>query len=1159
MWLLVGTEDCLGYLGHSAHVVNVRFSEDGSRLCSVGGRDRAVFQWSVDVEAKPQLHAAKARKEIDVKEVPQRKRVPKLPAGAVKDEEEEEKEEEQQRKAAKGAPKPSKPMKKPYVQQSARIGEEQAKESYTVAIKFPNKRSSVGNGTLSLTFEFADGSSWSVDASPQEHGLRKGQTAQWKTKLKAGNVDIQNVHVATTMEETWLIDKIMATRDSTGRRLDFLLYGPIDQGGKSIARTVAKKGSRDTGEQQLELIVHTAEKSGSGTEAWIYCKLEGEEASTETMALDRDRPRFQEGSRDAFSRVVAQLGKLKSATMTHNESGKPWGLEKLEVISPDSGETYSFKGDVRINQGESAQLYPSEAVTASAYKVMIQTADAKGAGLVTEGLPSIKMMGKNKSGEQVETAEKSLDTGYRDQFARGKEDTIFLTSSLLDELDQAVLKLEDEGGSEWKVEWVWIQNVDTGWSKNMKPTNFWLNNETEFMQTLYPEEKEPSGARSGQNEYEIRVRTADERLAGTQAKVRMCLSGELEGQERATRTILLENSAENFTRGNEDVFTVYAKDVGNISSIDLWHDGTGENPEWKVEYIQVANLTTGSRAFFYIDTLLNSQNDNAISAEPRSPPAETEKLTYAIHVYTSDERGAGTSADVYVDIKGSEGSTGRRELSASNDSFQRGSTDTFRIETAFLGDLEAVHIGHSDKGAFSGWHLDKVIVECESANSEGQSKRAVFPHRGWLSSKDPPYKTEVRLFPDLDDDGTAERPAGYQEYEYVVKVYTSDVRGAVTTSTVSIELVGSEGAIGPYPLDEGEFDRNSVDRISLRAPDIGELSQCIVSIDGKGWRPDWHCAQLEIFSSATGENYVFPCNKWFSEKEQKGGKLKRNLLQGIGEKGVDEGKRNYKISVYTTDRSGAGTDASVTLTVKGNKAAIQDEPLENTGNTFGRGQEDTFFITSDDIADVSEEGEWLLEEVAIETDGGFWSPKWHLSHFTILDPALNIEATFRCHGWIDKKNRRRMWRREGGVPGEQALEKEGGVEDEVWYRIRVLTGDKMWASTDETITFTFVNSDGEWWTPPLPQDRSTFEKGDLRAFSKLLPTCRVANESLLLLAGKESEMMVSRVEDFGDFAELRVAPLEDKWLMEEVSIQNYGDGREWKFLKCVFAQPCLPF
>ena len=43
---------CMVHRGHSAHVTNVCFNADGSRVISVGGNDRCVFVWRV-IQASP--------------------------------------------------------------------------------------------------------------------------------------------------------------------------------------------------------------------------------------------------------------------------------------------------------------------------------------------------------------------------------------------------------------------------------------------------------------------------------------------------------------------------------------------------------------------------------------------------------------------------------------------------------------------------------------------------------------------------------------------------------------------------------------------------------------------------------------------------------------------------------------------------------------------------------------------------------------------------------------------------------------------------------------------------------------------------------------------------------------------------------------------------
>ena len=42
---------CKVNMGHSSHVMNVRFNMDESALFSVGGNDRSVFKWKITKES----------------------------------------------------------------------------------------------------------------------------------------------------------------------------------------------------------------------------------------------------------------------------------------------------------------------------------------------------------------------------------------------------------------------------------------------------------------------------------------------------------------------------------------------------------------------------------------------------------------------------------------------------------------------------------------------------------------------------------------------------------------------------------------------------------------------------------------------------------------------------------------------------------------------------------------------------------------------------------------------------------------------------------------------------------------------------------------------------------------------------------------------------
>jgi len=66
-------------------------------------------------------------------------------------------------------------------------------------------------------------------------------------------------------------------------------------------------------------------------------------------------------------------------------------------------------------------------------------------------------------------------------------------------------------------------------------------------------------------------------------------------------------------------------------------------------------------------------------------------VKYDIAVYTGNESGAGTNANVFLTIYGTTGDTGKRALTQKfRDLFERGQKDNFQIEAVDLGTYECV-------------------------------------------------------------------------------------------------------------------------------------------------------------------------------------------------------------------------------------------------------------------------------------------------------------------------------------------------------------------------------------------------------------------------------------------------------------------------------------
>lgn len=111
-----------------------------------------------------------------------------------------------------------------------------------------------------------------------------------------------------------------------------------------------------------------------------------------------------------------------------------------------------------------------------------------------------------------------------------------------------------------------------------------------------------------------------------------------------------------------------------------------------------------------------------------------------------------------------------------------------------------------------------------SWSANGAGEHLVFPCRKWLQGRPPNDANPVTLWPDRDGDGLGDVGDASAVVEYVVRVQTSDERGAGTDANVFLEIFGDKGAMGEQRLDNAanNFERGECARVLEKGRRRGE-------------------------------------------------------------------------------------------------------------------------------------------------------------------------------------------------------------------------------------------------------------------------------------------------------------------------------------------------
>ncbi|XP_077756786.1 lipoxygenase homology domain-containing protein 1 isoform X4 [Canis aureus] len=564
--------------------------------------------------------------------------------------------------------------------------------------------------------------------------------------------------------------------------------------------------------------------------------------------------------------------------------------------------------------------------------------------------------------------------------------------------------------------------------------------------------------------YEVVTATGDVRGAGTDANVFITIFGE---NGLSPKLHLTSKSESAFEKANVDVFRVRTNNVGLIYKIRIEHDNTGLNASWYLDRVIVTDMKRPHlRYYFNCNSWLSKVEgdrqwcrDLLASFDPMDMPRGNK---YEVRVYTGDVIGAGTDADVFINIFGEYGDTGERRLENEKDNFERGAEDKFTLDAPDLGQLMKINIGHNNKGGSAGWFLSKIIIE-----DIGNKRKYDFPLNRWLALDEDDGKIQRDILV-----GGAETTA----ISYVVTIFTGDVRGAGTKSKIYLVMYGARGNknSGKIFLEGGVFDRGRMDIFHIElAVLLSPLSRVSIGHGNVGVNRGWYCEKVVILCPFTGIQQTFPCSNWLDEKKVDG-LIERQLYEMVSLRKKRLKKFPWSLWVWTTDLKKAGTNSPIFIQIYGQKGRT-DEILLNPNNKWLKpGIIEKFRIELPDLGRFYKIRAWH--------DRRSPGSGWHLEKMTLMNTLTKDKYNFNCNRWLDANEDDNEIVREMTAEGPTVRR----IMSMARYRVTVCTGELEGAGTDANVylcLFGDVGDTGERLLYNCRNNTDLFEKGNADEFT----------------------------------------------------------------------------
>ncbi|KAK5871016.1 hypothetical protein PBY51_003919 [Eleginops maclovinus] len=959
----------------------------------------------------------------------------------------------------------------------------------------------------------------------------------------------------------WHLSKVTLMKTLTKEKYNFPCerWLDVNEDDNEVVRELSATG--DFNPEPLPVIkyrvtVCTGSVGGSGTDASVFLNLIGDlgdSGNRDMVNCKNNVNKFEKGNYDEFIVEAVSIGQVRRVRIGHDGKGGGcgWFLDKVIVREDGQAEAQAieFPCNRWLDRNEDDGQIVRELVPFSDgqrlynvdYHIAVKTGSIPGSS--SDSNVFVKLYGEK--GDTSTILLVVSDNNLGNYFETGRVDIFIVETYDIGQINRLMIGHTNEGmRAGWFLDSVQLM-VPVNGKQYMFPSDRWLDTSEADGKTeveIYPSEILDMEQLIN---YEVTVVTGDVTFAGTNARVFI----QIYGDKGKTEVITLASRSNNYERKTTEIFKLEAKDVGKVFKIRIGHDGSGIGSGWFLETVDVKHLIMalvpkekkkeekkkkkkkkkdeedddeagGEEMQEVVLTyhfpcsrwLAGGEEDGELVVELLPEEAEDlEVNTYEVCVFTGDTPGAGTDANVFINIYGENGDTGERYLKNSDNinKFERGQEDVFIVTAVELGPLKKLRIRHDNSNSYSSWYLDRVeIVDTKDDTTY------YFPCTRWLAVDEDDGQIARELVPvdeafmKKDEDEESGATLGLEQKSmsttYTLKIKTGEKKYAGTDANVFATLFGENDDTGIINLKacknyKNKFEQGMINEFTVEAVDLGDLEKLRIGHDNSGGSSGWFLDWVEIDAPSQGQRLRFPCGRWL-DKGEDDGLIVRDLYPADLQTELYMPFVPYEIKIYTSDVFGAGTDADVFIVLYGQKGVCTQQKHLCVNKRerrlyFERAAEDMFIVELEDVGDV-------IEKIRIGHDNRGTNPGWHLDRVEIrrqLRKGKGSETTiFPCECWLAKSEDDGETVREL-VPSDIITEKllrdgklkttEVEVEDALethMYSVSVRTGDMYGAGTDANVYLTIYGDLGDTGERKLAKsenNKNKFERGEVDKFS----------------------------------------------------------------------------